>query len=78
MSERIIVMVADEHMAKIKALAGELGAAGMQVEQVLPTAGLITGHVAEHLRATIDQVPGVARVEDLFDYQLPPRDLDLH
>ncbi|MDQ4104006.1 MAG: ketohydroxyglutarate aldolase [Actinomycetota bacterium] len=63
-------------MGRINDLAN-LRAAGMQVHQVLGSAGIITGAVTDAQRPAITQVPGVASVETQQEFQLPPPDSDI-
>jgi hypothetical protein len=77
MSTSITVTVQDDHLDRIDGLADQLRAAGMQVHQVLGSAGVITGQVTDAARQAIAGVPGVAAVEDQQTYQLPPPDADI-
>jgi hypothetical protein len=71
----VTVLVADDRRDAIEGIAAALRAAGMQVGQVLPATGVITGAVAdaaglEHLAA----VDGVAAVEPAKDVHIAPPD----
>jgi len=74
MSKSITVTVHDDHLDRIDAIADQLRAAGMQVDQVLSSTGIITGEVADTQRQTIAGLPGVAAVENEQEFQLPPPD----
>lgn len=50
---KVTVTVADDHVAQTGAVAEQLRAAGMNVEQVLDAVGMITGRVPAEQRATI-------------------------
>jgi len=69
--KKIIVTVA-EGQQDINEVANRLASAGMQVDQVLGTSGIITGSVADHLHPSIGLVDGVGAVEADSDIQLPP------
>lgn len=76
-AEPITVSVDDEHLAEIDAVAARLQEAGMQVEQVLPGIGVITGTVPGAQRTALATVAGVAGVEPQRTYRLPPPDADV-
>ncbi len=69
--------VADDQLANIDELVDRLRAAGMQVDQVLPTVGVITGSVTESQRTSIENVPGVAAAEGETTFQIAPPDADV-
>jgi cation transporter-like permease len=72
MDEQITVTVAAD--ADIEAVAEQLRAAGMTVEQVLRAVGVITGTVAAEQRAALADLPGVLAVEPEQAFRLPPPD----
>lgn len=57
--DRIIVTVDDQHLAEIQSVATALQAAGMQVDNVMPLAGIITGEVPRSKRQEVECVSGV-------------------
>jgi hypothetical protein len=75
--DNIIVTATDDQLADIDDLADRLKAAGMNVDQLLRPAGVITGSVAPSQRAAIGQVTGVAAVESETSFQLAPPDADV-
>ncbi len=77
MTTRITVTIDDDHLARADQVADQLRAAGMTVEQVLGTVGIITGSVDPSQRASLEAVPGVAAVEDEMTFQIPPPDADI-
>lgn len=77
MHDRITVTVHDDHLERIEELADKLRAAGMQVDQVLPAVGAITGSATESARPVIAALPGVAAVEDEHRFRAPPPDSDI-
>lgn len=77
MSDQVTVVVSDDHLDGIEALADRLRAVGMRVDQVLPAIGVITGLIARGRRAAISEILGVAAVEESSTVQLPPPDSDI-
>ncbi len=70
----VIVTVDDVHLAELDAVAQSLRRHGLQVEQVLPEVGLITGQLpVGHALAEL-RVEGVAAVEEARSIRLPPPD----
>jgi hypothetical protein len=77
MSDRVTVTVQHDHVGHIDELADQLRVAGMQVDQVLRSVGVITGSVKKSQRPSVELVPGVAAVEDETSFQLAPPDADI-
>jgi hypothetical protein len=77
MDQEITVTIEDAHQERTEAVADQLRAAGMQVRQVLPTIGVITGTVPESQRDAIVNVRGVSHIEEQEVFQLPPPDADI-
>ena len=77
MSDQISVSVADEHLQDIDTLAVRLREVGMEIDQVMPSIGVITGAITSDRRSAIAELPGVASVEGQATYQLPPPDADI-
>lgn len=71
MLHSVTVTVEDDRMDRIEDLADQLRAAGMQIQQVLGSVGIITGEVTDAQRPAIAQIPGVVSVEGQAEYQLP-------
>lgn len=61
--EHVIVTVDDQHLPEIQTVAIALQSAGMQVEQMLTSTGIITGSVAQPQVGALKRVPGVVDVE---------------
>ncbi len=61
--ERVIVTVNEQHLPTIQSVAKALQAAGMNVTNVMPTTGIITGEVSPAHRQHCKAIPGVADVE---------------
>lgn len=73
MDEKITVAVSGD----ARAVAEGLRAAGMDVDQVLGAAGIVTGSVAAGMRAGLTDVPGVASVEAEHTFQIAPPDAEI-
>jgi len=73
MDEKITVTVSDD----ADAVAERLRAAGVNVDQVLGAAGIITGSVAAERRASLADLPGVASVEAEHTFQIAPPDAEI-
>ena len=73
----VVVTVTDDALGTIQAVADELAAAGMTVDQVMPVTGVITGACAPGQMAALRKVKGVHSVEDEGSVQLPPPDSDV-
>ena len=70
----IIVTVSDGRLQQ--ATAG-LRDAGMAVDDVVDTLGMVAGTVAEDAIPALESVPGVLEVERQRTYQVPPPDSDI-
>ena len=77
MSKRIIVTVAPDALEQIDQVAHDLRGAGVTVDQVLSSTGIITGSVDAGRVGAVGQIRGVASVESDSDFQLPPPDSDI-
>jgi hypothetical protein len=77
MPDMITVTVDDDHVARIQEIADQLRAAGMQIGQVLPEIGVITGAAMTSVKPAISALPGVAAVTYERSFQLPPPDSDI-
>jgi hypothetical protein len=73
MDKRITVTVSGDP----NAVAEQLRAAGMNVEQILSEVGIITGSAAADQLAALANVPGVVSVEAEQGFQLPPPDAEI-
>ena len=74
---QLSVTVDDGHLAAIDAIADELRARGMQVEQVLDGLGVITGSAPSDVRPALSGVQGVVSVDEELTHQLPPPDAEV-
>lgn len=69
---RIVVTISPASLADIDTIAGRLAGAGMTVDQILSTTGIITGSVDDAAAAALGGLAGVASVEPDADFQIPP------
>ena len=68
----VIVTVDDAHLARLGAVAESLRRHGLQVDQLLPEVGLITGRVADGRALSALRIEGVCAVEEARGVRLPP------
>jgi hypothetical protein len=73
----VTVAIDDAHLSTIQTVAEQLHAAGMAIQQVLPTVGVITGSIDSEQVDRLSQVEGVARVEREQTFQLRPPESDI-
>ena len=77
MRRDVTVTVADSHAGEIEAVAERLREAGMQVDQVLATLGVITGSVDAAQITALGALPGIAAIEPQTGFQIAPPDADV-
>lgn len=70
--DKVVVSVADDNLADLPTVVSALRDAGMVVEDVLETLGVVTGRVAPEVSDLLGAVPGVSRVEVDRTVRLPP------
>lgn len=73
-SKSIIVTVADHMLGDINQVAKKLAARGMKINQVMPITGVIAGSCSPAKMSALEQVDGVASVEEEASATLPPSD----
>ncbi len=61
--QRVVVTVEDQHLSTIQTVASALRLAGMNITNVMPTVGIITGEVPHAKLIALAKVAGVAAVE---------------
>ena len=72
---RVSVTIDDEHLDTIDEVAEALRERGMQVEQVLPSVGIVTGSVQDV--AALNSVPGVVSVDLEEGIDIGPPDQEI-
>ncbi|HEV2769046.1 MAG TPA: hypothetical protein VGV40_02525 [Solirubrobacteraceae bacterium] len=70
----LTVSVRDEYVDALDDVVERLGSAGMEVEEVLPALGAVTGSVQASQLTALSDVEGVSDVEPARTIQLPPPD----
>ncbi len=60
---KLIVTVDDQHLVQIERVADKLAAAGLKIESILRTGGIITGSVSQELQTKLQAIEGVLSVE---------------
>jgi hypothetical protein len=74
---KVNIVVADDYENRFPEVVEAAQQAGLDVEEQLPTIGLITGTIDESKRSMLERVQGVAAVEAPRTYQLPPPESDI-
>lgn len=75
--QKVNVAVSSDYLSRFSDVVERCRVAGLEVEQVLPMIGVITGTVDAQKLAQIQKVEGVNAVEEQTEYQLPPPESDL-
>ena len=74
---KVSVSVDDAHVNQILKVAEGLQSVGMDVEQTLPSVGVISGSIASDQVNRLYQIEGVQHIETERSYQLAPPDSDV-
>ena len=74
---KVSVSVDDAHVNQILKVAEDLQLVGMDIEQTLPSVGIISGSIASDQVNRLYQIEGVQHIEPEQDYQLAPPDSDV-
>jgi hypothetical protein len=74
---RVSVSVDDAHLAQILEVVKRLQSAGLEVEQTLPSVGVISGLIDADRVNSLYQITGVQQIESERSYQLPPPDAEI-
>jgi hypothetical protein len=74
-SKSIIVVVADDALPEIQQVVSRLELHGMEVKQVLPITGIITGKSEAYKITGLSKIEGVVSVETEASATLPPASL---
>jgi hypothetical protein len=73
----VVVSVADDRLDELAEVVAELRRAGLRVDEVLDTVGMVTGTVDEDAVSALGSVPGVIEVERQRAYQVAPPESDI-
>lgn len=71
------VAVNDDYLNRMSEVVQKLQAAGMKVEQVMETLGIITGSCSSEKVKALSGVEGVTHVERSREYQIAPPDSEI-
>jgi hypothetical protein len=74
---KVSISVDDAHINQISEIAKSLQSVGMDVEQTLPSIGVISGSISSDQVNRLDQIEGVQHVDPERSYQLAPPDSDV-
>jgi hypothetical protein len=62
-TEKVVVTVDDQHLRNIQSVRADLESAGMEVDGVLETVGIITGKVPAGKSQSLGAIRGVSSIE---------------
>jgi hypothetical protein len=74
---KVSVSVDDAHIDQILEVSRGLQSVGMDVEQTLPSVGVISGSISSDQVNRLYQIEGVQHIESGQSYQLAPPDSDV-
>jgi glutaredoxin 2 len=74
---KIQVAIDDEHLSEVSTVAERLAAAGMEIDQLMPSIGAVTGSIDEDDVALLRNVAGVAAVEHSREIEIPPAESEI-
>ena len=72
--EQVVISVADDQVDDMTSVVEALRHAGLRVDEVLESVGVVTGTVDGDVLGSLSAVPGVAEVEQSREFELPPPD----
>ncbi|MFC5289819.1 hypothetical protein ACFPM7_22425 [Actinokineospora guangxiensis] len=70
-AERVVVVIADSGLARLPEVVAGLRAAGLRVDEVLDSVGVVTGSVPTGLVSALTEIDGVEGIEPVTGFQLP-------
>jgi hypothetical protein len=71
---KVTISIDDARIDQISEVAKNLQSEGLDIEQTLPTVGVITGSIAIEDVNRLKEIVGVQQVEPERGFQLPPPD----
>lgn len=74
---KVSISVDDAHIDQILEICEQLQSHGLEVEQTLPTLGVISGSIESDQVNRLHQVEGVQHIEAEQGYRLAPPESDL-
>lgn len=72
--EQVVISIADDQVDDMSAVVEALRHAGLRVDEVLDSVGVVTGTVDGDALGSLSAVPGVAEVERSHVFEVPPPD----
>lgn len=73
----VTISVDNAHLEQISEITERLQSAGMNVEQTLPTIGVISGSIDSEQVNRLYQIEGVRTIEPQQSYQLAPPESEI-
>jgi hypothetical protein len=74
MTEAVNVSVADTYLQRFARVVQRARRMGMSITQQLPSLGIFSGDISVDLIPALERVEGVAAVERMRSYHVPPDD----
>lgn len=74
---KLSVLVEDSFLSKFDEIVEKIKAAGMNVEYALRITGIITGEADEQKINQLNNIAGIAKIEEQRPYQIVPPDSDI-
>lgn len=74
---QVSISIDDDHVNKISEIVKSLQSVGMDVEQTLPSIGIISGSVSSDQLNNLNGIEGVQHVESERSYKLAPPDSNI-
>jgi hypothetical protein len=71
------IVVAENYTDRMSEVVDRLRTAGLKVERVLGTTGMVTGSIESAKVESLSSIEGVQTVERAREFQLPPPESDL-
>lgn len=75
--EQVVISVSDDQVDDMSAVVEALRHAGLRVDEILDSVGVVTGTVDGDALGSLSTVPGVAEVERSHVVEVPPPDSDV-
>lgn len=72
--EQVVISVADDQVDDMSSVVEALRHAGLRVDEVLDSVGVVTGTVDRDVLGSLSTVPGVVEVERSHVFEVPPPD----
>jgi hypothetical protein len=73
----LTVSIKDEHIPRFTELVDRIKKTGFEVDQELPSSGVVTGRIESEKIDDLKKLNEVAHVEESRSYQIPPPESDV-